>query len=1439
MNYPTQTTKEFATKLLALKEFGSLKRARSDDPDKYFQLAPHQAFIQSFLNPHSPWRSIHLQHACHSPDTQVLMEDGTVKKCKDLRVGDNLSGEQGASQITELHSGFDDMYEFATCDGRAFTCNSTHILCLVVQRTSARGVTCSREDMTVQQYLDLPAGTKSWLFSMSWNRGRRSKYCWSASYMTQLGKWVGSGLTVDVPENICCFSAEQRVSFLRGIVNVLKKCPSTTKSGNKYVLESSAVGIVQRVCWSCGVKCNLAGASLNICWPNTRRDVACRPIYSLLSFTVARVGAGEYCGFTLDGCPRYSLANYIISHNTGVGKTIGGLAAAQTFASVYRALYSRMIISNSRRSEDYRAADVAIPNIFVFGFDSTKKAFLRDLLKYPKFGFVTSVELEELNLRNKLADQGIPGAVESARDYYNILRRRVFKKSQGGFLRVYGYEEFVNRLFLTELKLVELEKEADVNNLDLEQIIVEKLRTGEIVLNTALLNSFQNSVLICDEIHNTYNSITKNSRGIALKYLIDAVPTLRFITLTATPMNNLPVEFAELADYHLPEDRRVKKHELFSHAGRNLLPGSLDKIREMSRGWISYFRDDNPALYPTHTIEGVSVAVSGFPSFKDSQIPFLKFIAVEMSEYHQATLEAYVSERDVVEEQHQPGDISIEHYVISTDAYALLDIAFPAEHANSETLVTPPGIYRSRSVVSNLVSYSDAWKQKVGIVLKNEPNTVVISGPWLALPSLATYSTKYAKLIEMLFDGFRAAKGNPQETTKSLIFHMRVRNSGVFLLREILKENGVLDHIASPASFTVCLVCGLRMSEHHDRGWLRGHDGIADHLFIPARFRVVHADLDKGEMNEALTTFSQHTNYLGHHCAIMLGSKIIRESYEFKDVRALYIVNVPLNISMLRQIIGRVIRNGSHYNLPAEKRHVSINILAHAVNPRYPRTYELSPEMYRYAFKTADYLVIQQIEQVMNEVAVDAVIHRDNIMSPVALKEFFPDCPQCWNKPTGCECVAKPVLEGLYFEPEDSAVVPEELSKASWLAYGGNFREIETISFVIKRLFISQPVWTYEDLWREARSTKMNIPLNPETFSEDSFMIALKKLIDPATEINLLDKTGSLKTAEKFSTEELLTDYNQRNIRRPNGSEYTVRRAGEYYFLTPVDAVADVNCFSRGNTSSASITCRIDEYNVTRPLKDVRAWNDTWLSRSRQSLPELGFLADVSTQYQEHVARSIITGESASIPALEIAQKLLVDLDVFVFPAEVKKYASVSSQFSWVSNENVKTPADNTPIGYTKGKHIHFYDNGSWFTNNRVVLNRQHVGKEGKPIVGMFVSIGDEVMFKIRPPVGASGRSIETAHGVVKKHIDARTVERGITCTTKHKELLAVIARQLGIDVPKQLSRRSMRVGNICDAIAQVLVDREINARSQREFTKHIYGWWDDDPQNIQRFVKK
>ncbi len=71
------------------------------------------------------------QFGCLDPNTDILMWNGSIKKAKEIKINDNLVGDDGTIRtVIATTSGIDDMYELILSNGTTFIANSEHILSL-------------------------------------------------------------------------------------------------------------------------------------------------------------------------------------------------------------------------------------------------------------------------------------------------------------------------------------------------------------------------------------------------------------------------------------------------------------------------------------------------------------------------------------------------------------------------------------------------------------------------------------------------------------------------------------------------------------------------------------------------------------------------------------------------------------------------------------------------------------------------------------------------------------------------------------------------------------------------------------------------------------------------------------------------------------------------------------------------------------------------------------------------------------------------------------------------------------------------------------------------------------------------------------------------------------------------------------------------------------
>lgn len=438
-----------------------------------------------------------------------------------------------------------------------------------------------------------------------------------------------------------------------------------------------------------------------------------------------------------------------VQWSTGSGKTLAGLSIAMNF------------IENYRLERDI--GNTEIGSVFIMGF--SERAFKNDLLKFPEFGFLSREERLRLDKLKRLAAAG-GGAtdVEKYRDMVTKIKKRFSNRKGNGFFKFFGYKAFVNRIFIANP-----EEKINLNEMSEEQIRIA-LASGKISYNMELLKEFKNSIMICDEIHNVYNSLEKNNWGIAIQAVLDKEPSVRIVTLSATPFNNSPTEIVDLLNLLLPPEKRVSRSDFFINE-KDLKPGALEKIGELSTGRISFLVDVNPKYYPKMINEGQTL----------KEIPYLKFTRCKMSPFQYETYK------------------SVYTGALSQDSQYLVD--FVLDNPEDPNGI---GIFQTNQIKKLLPEASQKWKDKHGIDYVNGK----IVGDALHIDNLPRYSSKYVEMYKNIMECIKKGLG------KIFIYHNIVHMSGVLLIEQILLKNGFLDEFASSSDNTICMRCGCTRKEH-------------------------------------------------------------------------------------------------------------------------------------------------------------------------------------------------------------------------------------------------------------------------------------------------------------------------------------------------------------------------------------------------------------------------------------------------------------------------------------------------------------------------------------------------------------------------------------------------------------------------------------------------
>ncbi len=131
-------------------------------------------------------------HGCHAPGTVVLMANGSSRYVEDVRVGEQLLGDDGTPRnVLELYHGREQMYRVEMRDGTYYDVNESHILALKAGRTKSGYKKGELVDMSVRDYLALNKTTKATLSGYKVGVELTSMPVGIPPYI--LGLWLGGG----------------------------------------------------------------------------------------------------------------------------------------------------------------------------------------------------------------------------------------------------------------------------------------------------------------------------------------------------------------------------------------------------------------------------------------------------------------------------------------------------------------------------------------------------------------------------------------------------------------------------------------------------------------------------------------------------------------------------------------------------------------------------------------------------------------------------------------------------------------------------------------------------------------------------------------------------------------------------------------------------------------------------------------------------------------------------------------------------------------------------------------------------------------------------------------------------------------------------------------------------------------------------------------------
>jgi hypothetical protein len=488
---------------------------------------------------------------------------------------------------------------------------------------------------------------------------------------------------------------------------------------------------------------------------------------------------------------------------------------------------------------------------------------------------------------------------------------------------------------------------------------------------------FNNRLIIIDEVQNirmTEENTNKEATAAAallLKVVKHAV-NLRLLLLTATPMYNSYKEIVWLTNLMNATNGRstVEVKDIFdsdgnikeTNSGDNKESG-MDLLRRKLTGYVSYVRGENPyafpfRIYPADFAPERALASVKYPALQMNGKP----IAEPMTK-----MPVYLTRLSRTSQQFMVYDSIINELAIGRDVYTAAgklknQLAFDDMDAFGYTTLQRP-------IEALNIAYPDPTGAKLGLVGSVGLQSVITydratktdfeylqgaPGRVFSPDQIANYSAKIAEIGQRI-----------RESEGIVIVYSQYIEGGIVPLALAMEELGISRYASTPSTRS-----------------LFKQSPLVPPLLTPAgkqaKYIMITGDRQYSPSNNSdMKIVSSGDNKDGDLIKVVLISRAGAEGLDFANVRQLHIMEPWYNMSRMEQIIGRAVRNLSHCKLPFNKRNVQVFLHGTVIDAASTSasTEVESADMYVYRLVEKKMHLIQNVERVMKESAVDCLIH--------------------------------------------------------------------------------------------------------------------------------------------------------------------------------------------------------------------------------------------------------------------------------------------------------------------------------------------------------------------------------------------------------------------------------------------------------------------------------
>ena len=632
----------------------------------------------------------------------------------------------------------------------------------------------------------------------------------------------------------------------------------------------------------------------------------------------------------------------LVFHGTGVGKTCTAINIAENFK--YK-LYK----SNKR--------------ILVILPRSIRSNFIKELYNITK-----PDNKQCIGTIYKYTDSYKNASPE--KKVYNI--RSNIKK----YYQFYGYEQFANYVIRST------GWNGNISNIKDE-------------VKNFINKKYSNRVIIIDEIHHlksTKDSLIKKVPPI-LESIAKYANNIKFVLMSATPMYDSPKEIIYLLNIMLLNDNRekIKDSDIFDSNG-NITNKGIDNLKNISRGYISYYRGENFSDFPYKIYAKKSIT----PKFKfdikgnknKTNLNYLKLFPTYFTNNQYNFYNSFINSNmleDKYDTENKKNNLKKNKVMILQQ---ISNIVFPIK-GNKKFTYGKNGFQLNNN--GNGAFYTSKIKRgkKTYKYYKYQDHVLTNKGQsneksFLDLSILNNISPKINNIIKQILN----SKGisyvySEYVDSGTLPIALALEQAGYerFTLHG---ENQLLDYSKNEKggggkSNPKCYLCGKEITDkiHHPSN----HSKDA-HQFKVGKYIIIAGNIidNKNVVQEYINILNSSNNKNGEIIKVIIGTRVTGEGVDLKGIRQIHILEPWWNLSRLQQIIGRGIRYKSHLHLDELYRNVELFQYV-ALPPLDQNSKSKETETIDvYTYKQAELkdIQIKRVEYILKQSSIDCNFFKKN-----------------------------------------------------------------------------------------------------------------------------------------------------------------------------------------------------------------------------------------------------------------------------------------------------------------------------------------------------------------------------------------------------------------------------------------------------------------------------